>query len=179
MHDHHGVHENVFRRHRVRGHTFNREKRASGIKRFPDDFAQFAAVDRVGKVHGELLEINLFGAQKADFFVRDKTHPDVAVRTVFTDHDIHGGHNVGNRTLVVRSQNGRTVGDHQVVALVAFDFGVVLHAQPHVFFFIEADVAPFVAADHLRMNVAGLTDVDGVHVRAPAHFRGLRARGQI
>ena len=29
------------------------------------------------------------------------------------------------------------------------------------------------------MNVAGLTDVDGVHVRAPAHFRGLRARGQI
>ena len=56
------------------------DRGAACIEGFVDHFAELAAVDRVGEVDGELREVDLLGAEKADLLVGDEGDVDVAVR---------------------------------------------------------------------------------------------------
>ena len=179
VHDEDRVDEDALGGHRVGRDALDRQLGVAGIERFPDHFAEFAAVDRVGEVDGELGEVHLAGALFAELFVGNEDDVDVAVRTVLARDDGEGRHDVGDGGLVVGAKHGRAVGDNDVVAHVAFDFRMFGRLEPDVLFLVEADVAALVVLDDLRVDVGGEADVDGVHVDDPADHRSLRAFGQV
>ena len=101
------------------------------------------------------------------------------MRTVFFLEDRKRRHDVRDGGLVVGAEHGRAVGDDDVVALVAFDFGVFLHANPEVFGFVLKNVAPLVVFNDLRVNDGGKTHVDRVHVHHPADGGRTLAFGEV
>ena len=141
VHDEDRVDEDTLGGHRVGRDALDRQLGVAGIERFPDHFAEFAAVDRVGEVDGELGEVHLAGALFAELFVGNEDDVDVAVRTVLARDDGEGRHDVGDGGLVVGAKHGRAVGDNDVVAHVAFDFRMFGRLEPDVLFLVEADYA--------------------------------------
>ena len=155
------------------------DRGAACIEGFVDHFAELAAVDRVGEVDGELREVDLLGAEKADLLVGDEGDVDVAVRAVFLHDDVEGRHDVGDGRLVVRTEHRGAVGDDDVVAHVLLDFRMLGRAHPQVLFLVQADVAALIAADHLRMDVGAEAGIHSVEMAAPADRRNGLVVGKI
>ena len=183
MDDEGRIHHHALRGHRVGRNSLDGQFGVSRIEGFPDHFSELAAVDRIGPVDRELREVELSRALFAELLVRNEADVDVAVGTIFTDHDVERRHDVRDGRLVVGAQNGRPVRNNDVVALIALDFRMLGRTEPDVLFRIQQNVASLVIPDDMRMNVGRETDVDRIHMHDPADRRNLlsfrKIRGQL
>ena len=152
----------------MRRHALDADRDRAGVEGLPDDFAKRAAVDRVGEVDLELLEVKELGAAKTDLFIGHEGDADVAVRTVFPRHDGEHRHHVRNGRLVVGTEHARAVRKDDVLTRICGKFRMLLETHPNVLLGIEENVPAFVV-NHLRLHVGREAHGHRVEMRDPAH----------
>jgi len=139
-----------------------------GVEGLELDLAQRPAVDGVGKLGAELLDVELVGAAP-DLLVGCEPDHEVAVLDLgVLDQDVDGGHDLGAPGLVVGAEERRPVGRYDVHADVA-----------------TLEVGVLGGEDDLR-RVAGQHDVaalvvlvhDGLDAGAGHHGRGVGVRDE-
>ena len=152
----------------MRRHALDADRDRAGVEGLPDDFAKRAAVDRVGEVDLELLEVKELGAAKTDLFIGHEGDADVAVRTVFPRHDGEHRHHVRNGRLIVGTEHARAVRKDDVLTRICGKFRMLLETHPNVLLGIEENVPAFVV-NHLRLHVGREAHGHRVEMRDPAH----------
>ena len=135
------------------------------VEVFKLQFAQFAAVHRVGPFATETLHIEFVRAQ-ADFLVGIEGHADAAVLDFGMLLEIgHGLYDFGDARLVVGTQQGVAVGHDDVLAHVVEQFGKLLSRGHDASGFVQHDVLAVVIANNAGLHVLARAVGAGVHVR--------------
>ena len=141
------------------------------------------AVDRVGKVGAELVQIGLVDAA-ADLFVGREQDLDRAVLDVrMADQEMRGIDDFGKAGLVVGAEQGGAVGGDDVVADLIGERGMLGGADDLAGIARQHDVAAAIVADDLRLDVLAGAVGRGVHMRAETDDRhllgGIGGNGRI
>ena len=150
----------------------------SGVEVFIFKTAQFAAVDGVGKVSAEFFDIEQ-GSTAACFFVRRKADANRAVLHVrMLDQIFDGADDGRDAGLVVGTEEGRAVGEQDVLTLIFEDFREGFRRKDDVLFFIQDDILAVVIifADDFDVLPRGIGA--GIDVRNEADDRAVDAVGR-
>ena len=135
-----------------------------GIEVLEFEFANLAAVHGVGPFAAEALDVELVGAE-ADLFVGIEAYADGAVLDFgVLDEVDHGLHDLGDAGLVVGTEQGVSVGDDEVFALVCPELGELCGRECDALGSVEGDVPAVIGTDDARSHVGTRAVGACVHV---------------
>ena len=144
---------------------------ARGVEVLVLQFALHAAVDGVGEVGAESLDVEEIHAA-AHLLIGREADADFAVFDFgMREQVLRGGHDLGHARLVVGAEQRRAVGVDQRVSLEELQFGEV--RDPHRELAVQRDVAAVVLLDD-----AGL-DILAAHVGRRVHMGDEADHGSV
>ena len=143
----------------------------SGVEVLIFNFAHCAAVGGVGIVRTEALYIKPV-RPPADFLIGGKADFQGSVLAALPQQNFGGSQNFRHTGLVVRAQQGRAVGDDQVLALVVGQRRVITLPEIDALFLVQQDISPVEFHDPgLDIGAAGIRS--GIHVGNQADCRHI------
>ncbi len=150
-----------------------------GVEVLELELAYLAAVHGVGEVAAEALHVEFVCAQ-TDFLVGIEAHADVAVLDFgMMDEIVHGRYDFGDACLVIGAEECVAVGDDDVLALVARQFGEVGRREGDARGRVEHDVAAVVVLDDAGSDVTARHVGRRIEVCDEAYSGHRGACGQI
>ena len=135
--------------------------------------AELAAVNRVGKIRAERLDIEAV-CTAARLLIRREAQADLAVRDLRVRHEIFRSADDGRDAgLVICTQKRRAVRHHDVLALVALDAREVRDREDDSLRFVQHDIAARIRVDDLLMDWAARRIRTRVEMRDKADDRRI------
>ena len=148
---------------------------AIGRERLVLDMARGLAVDRVGEIGAEFLEVDLVDAA-ADLLVGREQDLDGAVLDLgIADQELRRVHDLGKPGLVVGAEQRGAVGGDDVVADLVGKRGMLGGTDDLRGIARQHDVAAAIVLHDLRLDALAGAVGRGVHMRAEADHRNLLA----
>ena len=133
------------------------------VEVFIIEAAKLAAVERVGEIAAEALDVELIRAC-ADFLVRGKCDMDFAVGEVVFDDVFRSLHDLGYACLVVCAEQGGTVGNDKRLTLEFFENREIFNIGDDAELFVEDNVFAVVIFNDAGFDVCAGDFFCGIHV---------------
>ena len=132
-------------------HALHRHLAGSSIKALIFQFAQGAAVHRIGELRPEAGNVKQIRAP-ADLLIRRECHTDLpVVRRIRRQHPFTKGHDFRNPGFVIRAQYRVSGGHDQVLAFQAFQEAESADLHP----ILQADHTAVIVLNHLGHGLSG------------------------
>ena len=126
--------------------------------------AHFTTIHGVSPFATELLHIKEMCAS-ANLFIGIECHTDFSVLNLGMRHQIlHGCHNLGNTSLVIRAQKSVTVSYNQVLTNMVLQFGKLGHAGYNACLGIQHHIRAVIIGNDTRFHVGSAAIGAGIHV---------------
>ena len=171
--DEHGADHLVLGAAGVNAPAVDDELCGGGVEILIFQLAQRAAVNGVGVLRAEALDVEQVRAA-ADLLVGRKADADDAVRHIGVQQHICRRQNFRHARLVVCAEKRGAVGDDQVLADVAAQGREILRGQEDALFLVQNDVAAVIDVGDAGLDVLAVGVGRGVHVGDQAEDGGLR-----
>ncbi len=148
---------------------------ARRVEIFIFQFAKPAAVHRIRIVRTKQFYVKIIRAC-ADFFIRRKTEPDFSVRCLFMGQKIfRHSHDFRDARLIVRAEQGRSVGHDQSFSRIRRQFREISRAHHNIFFLIQNDILSVIIFYYPRIYALPRHCGRRIHMRNKADDRRIFA----
>ena len=170
--DERGVDHLALRGAGVDGLAADLDLRAGRIEVLIFQLAECAAVDGIGVIRAEALDIKPVGPA-SDLLVGRKGQPDSAVRLAGREQQLRGGQDLRHACLIVCAEQRRAVRDDQALADGIFQLRVFRRGKHDVFLFVQHHVAAVIGLCDACADVLAGRVGRGVHVGDEAVDRNV------